>query len=41
LQCLADPRVPPGVINSVVESTSVVSQALCAHPDVEVLSFTG
>jgi len=41
LECLADPRVPPGVINSVVESTSVVSQALCAHPDVEVLSFTG
>jgi acyl-CoA reductase-like NAD-dependent aldehyde dehydrogenase len=41
LKCLADPRVPVGVINSVVESGNAVSVALCAHPDVEVLSFTG
>jgi betaine-aldehyde dehydrogenase len=42
LQCLtADPRVPAGVINSVIESGSEVSRYLCDCPEVEVISFTG
>jgi betaine-aldehyde dehydrogenase len=36
-----DERVPPGVLNSVIESGSEVSEYLCAAPEVEVISFTG
>lgn len=42
LECLTqDERLPKGVINSVIESGTEVSQALCASPDVDVISFTG
>lgn len=42
LECVSeDARVPAGVINSVIESGSEVSQYLCASPEVEVISFTG
>ncbi|OZI67233.1 aldehyde dehydrogenase family protein [Bordetella genomosp. 11] len=42
LECLtADPRLPAGIVNSVIESGSAVSQALCESPDVDVVSFTG
>lgn len=38
---VCDERLPPGVINSVIESGAEVSRALCASPDVDVISFTG
>lgn len=42
LECLTDDaRVPPGIVNSVIESGSDVSSFLCASPDVDVISFTG
>jgi betaine-aldehyde dehydrogenase len=42
LECIVDdPRLPPGVINSVIESGAEVSRALCADPEVDVISFTG
>ncbi|TAL75612.1 MAG: aldehyde dehydrogenase family protein [Burkholderiaceae bacterium] len=42
LECVVDdPRVPPGVINSVIESGSALSQYLSESPDVNVLSYTG
>jgi betaine-aldehyde dehydrogenase len=42
LECLvADDRLPVGVVNSVVEQGAEVSQALCASPEVDVVSFTG
>jgi acyl-CoA reductase-like NAD-dependent aldehyde dehydrogenase len=42
LECLvADERLPAGVINSYTESGSEATQALCADPEVDVISFTG
>lgn len=42
LACLvADERIPAGVIHSFVESGSEATQHLCAHPEVDVISFTG
>ncbi|WP_151448687.1 aldehyde dehydrogenase family protein [Lacisediminimonas profundi] len=42
LECLVDdPRLPCGVVNSVIESGSDVSRFLCESPDVDVISFTG
>lgn len=38
---LCDPRLPDGVVNTVSESGSEVSRALCESPDVGVISFTG
>jgi betaine-aldehyde dehydrogenase len=42
LECLiGDARVPAGVVNSYTESGSEATQALCADPEVDVVSFTG
>ena len=42
LECLVgDPRLPKGVVNSVVESGTDVSRFLCESQDVDVISFTG
>lgn len=42
LECLVgDSRLPRGVVNSVIESGSDVSRALCDSVDVDVISFTG
>jgi betaine-aldehyde dehydrogenase len=42
LECLvADDRVPPGVVNCFCESGNEATQALCADPSVDVISFTG
>jgi len=42
LECIAgDSRVPPGILNSVIESGTEVSSHLCESPDVDVISFTG
>ncbi len=42
LKCLvADARVPQGVVNSLVSSRADTSEALCQHPEVDVISFTG
>jgi acyl-CoA reductase-like NAD-dependent aldehyde dehydrogenase len=42
LECLVtDPRLPRGVVNSVIESGTDVSRLLCESPDVDVISFTG
>jgi len=35
------PSLPPGVVNSVNENGIEVGQALCASPDIDVISFTG
>lgn len=40
-ECLAScPSLPPGVVN-VVHGELEVSQTLCTHPDIDVVSFTG
>ncbi len=42
MACLvADERIPPGVINSFIEQDVVATKHLCAHPEVDVISFTG
>jgi betaine-aldehyde dehydrogenase len=42
MACLvADERIPAGVIHSFVEQGSEATQHLCAHPEVDVISFTG
>ncbi len=42
MACLvADERIPTGVIHSFVEQGSEATQHLCAHPEVDVISFTG
>jgi len=42
MECLVnDTRVPPGIVNSVIESGAEVSRYLSESPDVDVLSFTG
>lgn len=42
MACLvADERIPAGVIHSFVEPGSEATQHLCAHPEVDVISFTG
>lgn len=38
---LCDTRLGAGIVNSVVESGAEVSRALCASPEVDVISFTG
>ena len=35
------PSLPPGVVNSVNENGIEVGQAMCASPDIDVISFTG
>lgn len=42
MACLvADERIPAGVINAFIEQDIVATQHLCAHPEVDVISFTG
>ncbi|HCN72210.1 MAG TPA: aldehyde dehydrogenase [Pusillimonas sp.] len=42
LECLvSDERLPPGTVNSVIESGADVAQHLCSSPGVDVVSFTG
>jgi acyl-CoA reductase-like NAD-dependent aldehyde dehydrogenase len=42
LECLVDDaRLPPGLVNSVIESGSSVSGYLCESAEVDVVSFTG
>jgi aldehyde dehydrogenase (NAD+) len=41
VECLVDAGVPPGVVNLVHGTGEEAGAALCAHPDVPVLSFTG
>ncbi len=42
MACLVvDERIPAGVIHSFVEQGSEATQHLCAHPEVDVISFTG
>lgn len=42
MECLVnDERVPPGIVNSVIESGADVARYLTESPDVDVLSFTG
>ncbi len=42
VECLvADERIPAGVINSFVEKDSEGTKYLCAHREVDVISFTG
>ena len=42
LECLVgDARLPAGVVNSYTESGSAATQALCADPEVDIISFTG
>ncbi|MDM0032033.1 aldehyde dehydrogenase family protein [Variovorax sp. J22P271] len=38
---LSDPRLAPGIVNTVTESGAEVSRALCESPEVAVISFTG
>lgn len=40
-QALHDAGLPPGVINVVIGRGDVVGAALCSHPDVARISFTG
>lgn len=42
LECLTcDERLPPGLVNSVIESGVAVSKHLCESLDIDVVSFTG
>ncbi|RDW17520.1 aldehyde dehydrogenase family protein [Oceanobacillus arenosus] len=41
VECLKDAGIPAGVINIVNGSGSVIGNALCDHPDVNAISFTG
>lgn len=41
MQCFAEAGFPAGVINLVSGSGSLVGNALCDHPDVKAISFTG
>ncbi|MGA1826782.1 aldehyde dehydrogenase family protein [Microbacterium sp.] len=38
---LADADLPPGVVNLVSGSGAVIGERLAAHPDVDLISFTG
>ncbi|KXF49997.1 aldehyde dehydrogenase [Rhodococcus sp. SC4] len=40
-QAVIDAKLPAGVFNLVTGTGSVVGEALAAHPDVDVVSFTG
>ncbi|TDJ46948.1 MAG: aldehyde dehydrogenase family protein [Gammaproteobacteria bacterium] len=40
-EVMADAGVPPGVFNLVNGDGPTVGQALCAHPEVDMVSFTG
>src|SRR5688572_30253357 len=40
-QVMHDAGTPPGVFNMVMGSGEVVGQAMAAHPDVDMVSFTG
>ena len=41
LECFKDAGFPPGVINLVSGRGSTVGNALCDHPDIKAISFTG
>jgi aldehyde dehydrogenase (NAD+) len=41
LDAIHDAGLPPGVLNLVSGAGSVVGEAIAAHPDVDVVSFTG
>ncbi len=41
LECFVEAGFPPGVINLVSGRGSTVGNAICDHPDVKALSFTG
>ena len=40
-EVLADVGLPPGVFNLVSGTGPVVGEAMCVHPDVDMVSFTG
>jgi acyl-CoA reductase-like NAD-dependent aldehyde dehydrogenase len=40
-EILADAGLPPGVFNLVSGAGSVVGEAICRHPQVDLISFTG
>ena len=40
-EVLQDAGLPPGVFNLVSGTGPVVGEAICAHPDVDMVSFTG
>ena len=40
-EIIADAGLPPGVFNLVSGTGPVVGEAIAAHPDVDVVSFTG
>lgn len=41
LECFVDAGFPAGVVNLVSGAGSVIGNALCDHPDVKAISFTG
>ncbi len=41
VECLDEAGFPPGVVNMVTGSGSVVGDGLVAHPDIRAISFTG
>src|SRR3972149_7010037 len=41
VECLDEAGFPPGVVNMVTGSGSVVGDGIVAHPDVRAVSFTG
>jgi alpha-ketoglutaric semialdehyde dehydrogenase len=41
IECLVDAGFPAGVVNLVSGSGAVIGNALCEHPDVKAISFTG
>ncbi|HJV44169.1 MAG TPA: aldehyde dehydrogenase family protein, partial [Bacillota bacterium] len=40
-ECFKDAGFPPGVVNLVSGRGSIIGNALCDHPDVKAISFTG
>ncbi|MGO0059888.1 alpha-ketoglutaric semialdehyde dehydrogenase GucD [Brevibacillus fluminis] len=41
VQCFLEAGIPPGVVNLVSGSGSLIGTILCEHPDVKAISFTG
>ncbi|RFU65123.1 alpha-ketoglutaric semialdehyde dehydrogenase GucD [Peribacillus glennii] len=41
LECFIDAGFPPGVVNLVSGRGSTIGNALCEHPDIKAISFTG